>query len=382
MRYRLPVTRRLKTIRAVTPEEIGVTRYAYEVKRSFVNNLPYSVTVIDRNNIANRIPPNRVKPTLDKTFDIDVSITFSMNVEIDIQSVLSQQGINDELNIFKKAIATAQVNSFDNTKTVMVRYSIDDRTLRGSDNSLYLEQLDLTIACNGEELNATHPYSPDGQFLLRSRINMGWGFQILINDPNQEYGNRYININNRVYLVPAVIDMSVRPGVWLYHNGSIDFSEDIVNSDKSEWFDFAEADTAIGLYTTAALARDHGDSQSTFKKDLENKVLISKNEQLNLTHQLKQKEHENEMLSAEQKRLQLEYQQRLAEFEKAQKERDYELSRVKHELEMQKYDREHRNRNMQDYYEERSYKRKDTNEFLKWVPTIIGAGLAIVGIMR
>ena len=88
------------------------------------------------------------------------------------------------------------------------------------------------------------------------------------------------------------------------------------------------------------------------------------------------------MLSAEQKRLQLEYQQRLSEFEKAQKERDYELSRVKHELEMQKYDREHRNRNMQDYYEERSYKRKDTNEFLKWIPTIIGAGLAIVGIMR
>jgi hypothetical protein len=51
-------------------------------------------------------------------------------------------------------------------------------------------------------------------------------------------------------------------------------------------------------------------------------------------------------------------------------------------IEQEKYERTLSKLRNEDYYENRSYNRKDSNEALKSLPLILGAGMALFAIMK
>ena len=70
--------------------------------------------------------------------------------------------------------------------------------------------------------------------------------------------------------------------------------------------------------------------------------------------------------------------QKEIEYEKEAKERDARLKEREVQYAREKAEREYRLNMQRDYYEHRSYDRKDSSEIIKWIPPmIVGAGLIL-----
>lgn len=390
-RVTVPLTDNVSNINVLKEphKQLCEREYAYEITKSFRNYLSYPVVVIDRNNLMVKLPTQRRTDTSSNALVIDVRMIFSDDVQVDVTHMLDRLKENSptELHRIKEALNNNRVSISYGRRKIVLTYRIEEQVLRRNDWQAHISELDAVICRLGHEEGVVHPYSDPGQVAImthQGNVEL-FSYRVLINDPVGEFGSRYVNINNLVYHVPVTIDPTIKPGVYVY--------ADSVSDEDTVFYSFDQAEELVPMFQTAKLAEQLGNPAEHNKRRVEEMQNKHKREMLIKEHELvllkakiseeelkRTTEHDNKMhdlkkLESEYKRLEAEYKhlttveaQRLND-QKAQQEaeatrqkayneeqasqRAIELARLKHEFEM------------------RGYSRRDSTEWLKWLPAFI-----------
>lgn len=347
----------------------------FTVQRSYRNGLGFPITIVDRDNIEYTISPNVAAGNITHSFTIVETISFSPNVvNINVESVLNAinsspkaQAIKISLDNLMSLKATS--HHISNNTTIIVEYTLSGNAFARRRHAVYLESLDLTICKKGYDYNVVHPYSAIGQSLIvKSSQNLdGFNYIVVINDPDEIYGQRYINIANRVFRVRITKDRSSRPGVYIYSKGTQINLKTLEENELAEFFEFGEADDKVPLFKTPSLAKDFGDAH------------------LSRADEIKIKEAELKLAKAdvdlEKTMLEGKLKTQEAEFKKEQLEQQMKMKQLEDELFREKLLRD---RIQQDYKHKQdmaSMDRKDVSDILKWVPSLITGILGIAGLV-
>lgn len=390
-RVTVPLTDTVSTMNAVKEPNklLGERAYAYEITKSYRNYLSYPVVLIDRNNLSVKLPAQRRTTEAHNALIIDVSMTFSDDVQVDVGHVLDRLKDNSpaELHMVKDALNNNRVSISYGRRRIILTYRVEEHVLRRNDWQAHIAEIDTVICREGHNEGVVHPYSKQGQVAILSNqedVEL-FSYRVLINDPFAEFGHRYVNINNLVYRVPATIDPSIPVGVYVY--------ADSINDEDTVFYPFDVAEEQVPLFTTAKLAEQLGNPaehnkrkfdvmQAKHKQEIlatEHELNILKaqmseetmrrdNEHAGKMHELKKLESEYKRLEAEYKHLTTVEARRLNE-QKAEQDaeanrRAGDLARLKHELDMQ------------------GYQRKDSSEWLKWLPAFISGLASLFTVMK
>lgn len=362
---KVPAIATIRKVKEVQPtQRMDTVNYAYEIAKSYRNYLSYPIVITDRNNLSVMIPSQRQHSQQeDKELHIDILIKHSADVIFDYTHILDD--VDDtspaELQLIKQVVKNHRVSVKYGRNYISFSYRVDDRLLQRNDYSVYLDQVDTVVSRDGYHQHMVHPYSQIGQALILNQRSDMFHYRILINDPHFKFGDRYININGQVYPVYRTTDNSVKPGVYVY-------------TDKTVCYTFEEADTKLKLFNTETLAKNLGIPEEHVKAQIEQQTLQYRKESLDKEQQLAELKNQHSVEELERKRqheqLKLELTQRESDYKKLELEykrltaiENQRLQELKHELEM------------------RSANRKDTSEFMKWLPALIGGAAALFGLL-
>lgn len=365
-----------KLVGLYEPSHKGRCENSYSLTVSYRNSLGYSIIVIDRNNLIAKVPYNGYK-SAGAVLIVEYRLSFKDRVNLNWDSVLNATQNNAFITALNNLMDNKKVNPNIVGDEIIFEYTISHAEFYKTGSCAYYQDLDVVIAKADKGYNTVHPFSITGQNLLianNENVN-GFYYRVIINDPFDEFGDRYININAGVFKVNKTVDSTIKPGVYLYTKDSYDTSRLSKSYTDDLYYPFSEADEKVNMYTSAHLAATLGDANHQREEDIRNQELDIKrrtqelgNLKLELETKLKTMEHENKVrsLKMEQENLKLK-----DELEREKIAREAIIAKEKHEYDM-------RSRTDKEYYEKRSYERKDANEYLKMLPTIIAciAGVA------
>lgn len=345
------------------------------VSMSYYNHLGYSVSVLDINNISTSIP-TMSSPTGEPVFIVEYRIGFTSDVNLNWDTVLNENTTNPTINALKAIVKDNAVKLSTIGNEYIIEYVIRHSTLSKNNFAIYYSDLNIVLAKTDKVYNVVHPLSAVGQNLVVSLGENTTGFQyrVIINDPYNEYGERYVNINGAVFKVRRTVDHLIKPGVYVHGNDQCGDNGQFVTGVGNDYYTFAEADQSIPLYGTVHLAASLGDmnyKQTQEIKEQESEVKSRLAElglkKIEMETKLKDMEykHKKDQMTLEAENLRLK-----DELEREKQLREEQANRAKHEYESQA-------REDKAYYERRSYERKDTNELLKWIPAVLTGVLTI-----
>lgn len=349
--------------------------YHFSINYEYVNGFSKTVTLVDRTGLRIRVPPTQV-PNIHH-FVIRVKITCGDAVKMDINGLLNSDQPYEQM--YARVLSEGTVLSHFNQVIYTLDHFITLDQVDTVGGNLYLSNLDLVISTLFPEHVAPHPYSDEGarNYLLSfdKEINNAtqFGYTIKIFDPDGEYGERFININNTIYKIPVSTERSIPKGVYIINSGSVQSNAGITKP-VSKHYTFDEADEALKLYQSVEQARTLGDEYAQKEKELKEQTLKIKEKEQSLKEQRQAKDFEYD----EQKR---ELERRVAEEEARRKESEHQLAqqqlKYKEQLQQIEHERSIRMMGTKDYYDHRAYERKDSSEIVKFIPAIITGGLAI-----
>ena len=352
-----------------TPPQSHGQHAAYSITVEFINGTNQTIIVADRAGINTVIPPSNLRGVgnfiVRKKYVFNDSVKFdAMNVSNDIHEKSSV-----DLIALKNALEGQQFAKYLGKYYVSLDYQINLEALAACGGASYFQNIDLVISTRHESVTPPHPYSARGlerQLMLEdSDINRveTFGYKIKIVDNNNEFGDRWVNIAQNAYRVPAIRDVSLNDGVYLITSGNAPGAPP-----KTEFFNFTDSGAELHLYRT----REEAEALGDLHKQREQELVF-------LEHQIKTTENEYRL---QKQKLSEESEAREREFklkELALNEEKQKLDRIRLEQEHQKKMEELRRK---DYYEDRSYVRKDSSEFMKYAPLLLTGVIALFAAIR
>ena len=351
----------------------------FTIEHSFQNGYPFNISVLFRNGMGFTIPKTAVKWRPCHDFTIFVKYRFTKNVRIDIHHLLDDvsDSATKEIKALRDAFKDSQKHHVFNGNEAVMAYHVSRDTFEKAKGSLYIEELDITIALDQDDVKTrtVHPFSALGQGLTEDieRV-LGYNYRIVINDPDNLHGDRFINIGTRVFRVKASIEFGKDPGVYLYVT-----NDDGVVEEKA--YDFESADTELMMYRTASDAKVYGNILETRKRELEEiqhqqklRVLELENENYGIKMEVEKRMAE---IKEERAKMDAEYAKQLSFNKQRELEFDKELKRVEGLYAHEKALREDHMNQQKVRYEERSLDRKDSSEIIKWLPVIMTGGFLV-----
>lgn len=357
----------------------GRTNTGCTISMSYFNHLGYSISVLDSNNISTTIPTSS-SPTGEPVFIVEYRIGFTSDVNLNWDTVLNENTKNPTIQALKAIVKDNKVKVSTIGNEYIIEYTIRHTTLSKNNFAIYYSDLNIVIAKSDKIYNVVHPLSNVGQNLVIALEENSSGFQyrVIINDPFNQFGERYVNINGSVFKVKRTVDHSVRPGVYVHSRDQCIDGSAYATGYGNDYYSFDEADESIPLYGTVHLAATLGDMNYKQTQDLKAKENEVKQKLADLSlmkvemeTKLKNMEYDHKK---EQMRLERENINLKDQLEREKQLREEEASRSKHEYEKQA-------REDKAYYERRTYERKDTNELLKWIPAILSGVLTVATIL-
>lgn len=368
-RPKLPMTDNITDIEDIsrTKRRGGVNEYAFEITKSFKNHLTFPVVLIDRNNFAMELPSQQRSNSGNRDLVVDVTMIFASDVVLDVHHILD--GVDEkspkELQLFKRSLNNNQLQISYDRRKITFSYCVNEFLLRRNHYQVYLDQLDMVVCKKGFDEDVVHPYSLSGQALLVAQKVDILSYHILINDPDEVFGDRYANINGMTYKVPSTVDSTVKPGVYVYANH--------LGEDGTRFYSFEDADELVPLFPTVTLADQAEKRNEDFKIRQEEKTLKFKEElmdkeqeltklknDISLAEMARKNEHEEKMFALKQQESQLK--QMELEYKRLSAVENQRLSELKYDLEV------------------RQANRKDTSDFFKWLPAVATGILALLGV--
>ena len=336
--------------------------YAVEKRITYINRTHREVVICERSNLKIVIPPT---PSFGKEQEIIIRVEYWIHeekVKNNTELLLDRlRLVGDHLKIFRNAFSCNQVS---NTRfrgiNFVVEYPIAHHVLEDYGGAVYFKEIDTVIAIERVEC-PDHPYSYEAEMLGTSTVvsgespMYGLNIDIYINDPHNRYGERYVNLFGKVYCVRTVKLHDRREGIYL--------NKMINGISHSVFIGFDEAEKEISLYRVEDDALTNGHVEIVLKKNLA------------------ELEHNNLVLKKELEQSKLTLQQREVEIAASKMELDKEKEEWKTRKEKEDLDRKSEYERMKDFYDRRSFERKDRTEALKYIPTLmVGLGALFIGI--
>lgn len=253
-------------------------------------------------------------------------------------------------------------------------YEVTPSTMNSNGGTLYLVEKDIILSTRRDNI-PLHPFcfeamtrQPKGVRTLGEN-----GLAVEIVDNREMIGPRYMRLLGKVVRLDPVRNALKRDGVYLKYRGYMETSHD-PGQDIVDFIPPESIPEAKWLYRTYAEARAAPEHEVELSYELKHLDLEGKKISAETTLSKSEQERDNLDLA----RHNLILQQQLESEERRTKHFENELSR--------RYAREdHESRIEQlrtkDFFEERSTIRKDTAEWVKFIPTVLmGAGAAIVAL--
>lgn len=238
-------------------------------------------------------------------------------------------------------------------EAMMIEYFVPIEQLTDVYNQyLYLEELDLVVSASLSKHQLIHPFSIKGKMEkqlhdIHHRENSSSpisGISIINVDnsgDNIQANTFYTNLGGQVVKIPAIRNEAQRDGLYVYTHNQMEGEK-------------IKPKETVYLTHSDALSHTRVDVPAFYRTYAEAESLG------NLVE--KQKE--------EQRKIEFEQNARLTQLKA-------ELELKKAEFEQFKREMENRSMERKDHYEERSYRRKDESEWLKWV---MGVGGVVIGL--
>lgn len=342
---------------------------------SFENGTGVEVCIMDRNGVLMTLPAKSISdPQFNKALQVYERWSKSANVKINV---------DDELNVagYGSKYTGALLSSFELTneksassirdRGALLRHKIDLEHIKQSGGGIYVHTLDIVVYLPTYRKHFIHPYCLN---VLSTEMRMGpddtnsLKIRVCINDPDFTMGDRFINAGGMVYRISPTRDKRRPPGA-IIETVELDQPSTVI---PCTLHDLSEH---IQTYATYEEAEKQGKQHELKMQEQARELEQLKTSNLLLQENLAQQKTEQSLALGLQKS-EIEKAAHALEAEKiAIKERQQQLDelavREKHLLEMQQM-------RTKDYYENRSYDRKDTSEFFKFLPILLGAGIGLL----
>lgn len=371
----------------------------------YENRSAQEIFVVDKNYVCSRIPatPEAIG-YMSQEFSIIEIYTFQsiahvkecLNLLIRASNV---QGVTNKAQGELIRSLTLIINQYERNTPYILQVSlkfsvkIPSKDVNGvfKDFNVYIPEAGIVVCSEACHSVTIHPDSQkyrdhQDKQLDQSFFPTGLAFEIVDNYTN--IGERYFFSGKEVLRINPIEDPSRVCGLYVYNysvtlNGEgiceirkylLENPEEYGLKDKTLVTEFDKGCVKHGLFKSAAEAKTSGNPEIIESKELEAEKARRK-EAERLLEDLK---HEGALASHE-----LSKAMNASKAELLEVQRQNEILKNKLAEEKLKRDNEYDEKKKQrdDYYDDRSSKRKDTSEIIKWVPTIIGAAIAVAAIL-
>lgn len=363
---------------------------------TYVNGLPYPVHVTDRLGLTKTLPSgigNGVVST--KKLEIYLTHRFKTNVNFDPHYVLNGAYVAEckTLALIQEKIAAHYSGKLTARQRVggelivTVKFTVSDEIMRLNNNDVYINDIDSAIRSGASDVDTTiiptHPDSKAGRMLKDTVRSKGFNLNMVINDPKQVFGERFINVLGEVYRIPVTNDPMEREGIHVYES-TPSAVERYGTPMRKRVITFDQAAELEMFYPSQHQAKTLGDANSAMKRELDEYKNRLARDTIERERDLSDRKHEHEKWSVEQKRIEEERKAHADEAKRLREERDqirkeviadgdYRRKMYGHQLEDEV---SVRNRIVaEDKYRQDRAKNESNAllDMLKWIPAAIGA---------
>lgn len=400
----------------------------------YQNNSAQHLTVVNRQGLRVRIPPNPMGG--DGTLIVKLTVMVDTNVILDIEDLFISDNPHDQ-QLAKIIKAGYDRIGGQRGHHHSIDFTIEVDAIGSKGGNVYYRNLDIVVSTLNKEHVAKHPatqaYHKELLITRNEAVNdtQSFGYSICIVDAKNRFGKRFININKQIYSVPVKIDPSLPDGVYCTSSGSVEGDVDYAIP-TTKCYSFEEADSVLGMYRTVDEAKSYGDVFAQRERELKELTIRAKEEEhrikqeklqndqelerrkleidnlkadhdSKIKHEREMRERETEQFKYDMERLKSEEKQR-QETEKQQRERKAEefkldmerqrneeerrrkqeianherrIERLKEEYAQLEHQRKIETLRYKEEYEQRSYKRKESSELIKFIPSLITGIFAI-----
>ncbi len=336
------------------------------ISMEFYNGTGHPIAIADRGGIPIIIPHDNDSERVGKVIVVK-RYTVAKESMLDPNRTSLNYGLKTkERDVLNQVISDALETSSYMGYVFSLTYIVEFTQLRDAAGILYLNELDMSLNVvrdMGSPIPVLHPYSDTAArfHLLEEDIEASripkFNYMMYIVDRRGTFGKRYTNIQGRVYEVPSTTaNINLPDGVYICTSSAplagIDFNNSVM-----EHYRLCEADEKLCLYRSTSDALHFGDAERQHQEDIKRRNEELALQKLELKRELQKIEHELTVKKHEIETAKLEYESIKDSLTHA---RDREQMQDK------------------DYYAKRSQERKDQSEVIKYIPTMITAGLAIV----
>lgn len=344
--------------------------------------------------------PSSVATTAEEFFYITVEYEFDNGVKIDARELLSElelpdnhverKGIYDALNTLEREPTWYNQRKFSYT------LGISRANLEKVGGVVYLNDVDLVVGLEKHRDVAVHPYSQPGQ---RQRLSEsfideeGLTQRYLLIDNSGIYGQRWVNTGYSVFELKPVADPQLRDGVYVTTRNSIHTDPETV------FYEYADAEEALGLYRNRPEAEAFGSPEAKFKAELKQAEQDLAREKMDLQRNKQEVDREQHELETERKRQDDHYKEEDARRKREQDQLESDIKRHKEDMERQRdrlkmerdrieFERQTYSERQKFEYETASRDRKDqtdqwksTVEIGKLFISVVGVGLGLAALI-
>ncbi len=384
-------------------------------KVTYFNHCPFDVVVVDRTGLRQVVKSR----TLDKRPSVVVRRSYTIVKEAfdglnQYFTYTPEDALSNTMKVLKSQLYIALKNN-PNTQSVFITVdnTIDASELSKNNGDIYVVSEDLIISDKPLMKAPNHPFNSKtfnaDSFKVFSNANGDVGINFEIVDNDNVFGERFIMLAKKIHKIIPKRDMLRQSGLYIT-TMERDPTQEGLKKPNQIYYPLENLEDNFGIYKTSQEAETGGDIHSlrkesmmemehNYKVDLQNLKNISldrERENTSLKHELQQAQIRNDIDNQTRKEriVVLEEENRAKdiareEAERQRKETYAERERIRNEetIKLQHMNRlleadlERQRSMMKDYYDGRSYNRKDTSEIFRWLPTIITGILSIVGIV-
>lgn len=346
----------------------------YNVNFEYISGLSKPLTVIDRNGMRIELPPTI--QASDTGLTVRVRISMGREVKVNVDALLNSS--SPATNMLGQVIVEGYAKERFGQYHYELDYLIGLDAIEKNGGSLYLQNLDIVVSVMQDHLIPHHPNSEVG---VRNRLveedetinnPASFGYSLRIVDSMGIFGDRYVNVHGQVYKVPCVRQSSLPDGVYLTSSGPVE-TESTFNKPVSKRFSFQEADAHLKLYDSIQAAKTHGDEIGQREKELRELTVNLKEKEQRLKDERIEREHEFDKLKVQMDREKAEEEANRKQEESRVQQR---VAKLKEEIAELEHKRSVEMLQRKDVYETRSMERKDSQEIVKFLPTLISGALA------
>lgn len=375
-----------------------------ETGLSFYNNTGTTLYIMTRDNVVATIPPRYLVGRSDdspRELIIVKRYTASRDISIrhETHSDLDMGEKSEEMHEIKRLVHSERGRDRNGAHLIAhqdgIVYRYSENQMKDNPNGVYCREVDAVIGTTADVSNVIHPNSELEQrtHMLMNELDdseSGGGsvdnvtaFRMRIVDNEDEIGDRYINLAGNVVPVPKIKSDNLKSGVY-YLVGS-DFSDSGKRSSMVyRHMSFEKAEETLEIYTTRERARCHGDrpedKERQYKLDsIEMRSRLDKEEadrrQQHAEFKAKMdaeeicRKDEHAKLKAKLEKEEADRKRRLSELEDRLSEKMAERKKEAADLEVRRAETKYR-------HENRNIARKETVEWLKFIPAVVGFAVA------